>query len=189
MQVGVNGMVAVASASLVLAFALWLMQKSTFNTGSWRYISRAVTVVLVLLALSVLRTPLLEPRSGGMASADEGSVDFAFEPFSAVRVEELRRAGTPVLVNMTAAWCITCLANEQTTLSTVRVQKAMEEYGITYMKGDWTNQDPEISRVLDQFNRPSVPLYILYPADPAEAPKLLPQLLTPSIVIDAFASL
>ena len=112
-----------------------------------------------------------------------------FEPFAAARVEELRRAGNPVLVNMTAAWCITCLANEQTTLSTQRVRQAMEEYGITYMKGDWTNQDPEISRVLDEFNRPSVPLYILYPADPNAEPQILPQLLTPSIVIEAFASL
>ncbi|MDP2127189.1 MAG: protein-disulfide reductase DsbD family protein [Pseudohongiella sp.] len=188
-QVGVNGMVAVAAASLVLAFALWLMQKTAVDSGNRRYVSRAVSVVLVLLALSVLRTPLLEPRSGGLALTGDGSVDMAFEPFAAARVEELRRAGTPVLVNMTAAWCITCLANEQTTLSTVRVQKAMEQYGITYMKGDWTNQDPEISRVLDEFNRPSVPLYILYPADPAAAPRILPQLLTPSIVIDAFASL
>jgi thiol:disulfide interchange protein DsbD len=112
-----------------------------------------------------------------------------FEPFSAARVAELRGLGTPVLVNMTAAWCITCLANEQTTLSTTRVQEAMQEYGIAYMKGDWTNQDPEISRVLDEFNRPSVPLYILYPADPGAAPRILPQLLTPAIVIDAFASL
>ena len=57
------------------------------------------------------------------------------------------------------------------------------------MKGDWTNQDPEISRVLDEFSRPSVPLYILYPGNTTDEPRLLPQLLTPAIVIDAFASL
>lgn len=188
-QVGVNGMVVVAAAALVLAFALWLMQKTTMHASNWRFVGRAVSVVLVLIALSVLRTPLLEPRSGGVALTGDTEVSMAFEPFAAARVEELRRSGNAVLVNMTAAWCITCLANEQTTLSTVRVQQAMEEYGITYMKGDWTNQDPEISRVLDEFNRPSVPLYILYPADPAAEPKILPQLLTPSIVIDAFASL
>ena len=188
-QVGVNGMVAVASASLALALALWLLQKVRMNPGSWAMVGRLVSVVLVLVALSVLRTPLLEARSGGIALGDETGVEMEFEPFAAARVEELRRAGNPVLVNMTAAWCITCLANEQTTLSTQRVRQAMEEYGITYMKGDWTNQDPEISRVLDEFNRPSVPLYILYPADPNAEPQILPQLLTPSIVIEAFASL
>ena len=189
MQVGINGMVAVASASLVIALALWLLQKSSVRAGSWAMASRVVSALLVLAALSVLRTPLLEARSGGIALSGDAEVEMAFEPFAASRVEELRRAGNPVLVNMTAAWCITCLANEQTTLSTVRVQQAMEQYGIAYMKGDWTNQDPEISRVLDEFNRPSVPLYILYPADLNAEPQILPQLLTPSIVIDAFASL
>jgi thiol:disulfide interchange protein DsbD len=188
-QVGVNGMVAVAAASLVLAFALWLMQKSSVNASNWRFVNRTVSVVLVLIALSVLRTPLLAPQSGGISISGDTEASVTFEPFSAVRVDELRRSGTPVLVNMTAAWCITCLANEQTTLSTVRVQQAMQDYGIAYMKGDWTNQDPEISRVLDEFNRPSVPLYILYPADIAAEPQILPQLLTPSIVIAAFAGL
>jgi thiol:disulfide interchange protein DsbD len=189
MQTGVNGMTAVASAALLIALALWLLQKSSFSAGNWRNFNRVVCVLLLLTALSVLQMPVLEQRAGGIASEGDSDATSEFEPFSASRVAELRSAGTPVLVNMTAAWCITCLANEQTTLSTTRVQEAMQEYGIAYMKGDWTNQDPEISRVLDEFNRPSVPLYILYPADPAAEPRILPQLLTPAIVIDAFASL
>jgi thiol:disulfide interchange protein DsbD len=105
------------------------------------------------------------------------------------RLNELQAAGRPVFVNMTAAWCITCLANEQTTLSTDAVQQAMAEYDVTYLKGDWTNEDPEITQVLNQFNRPSVPLYVLYPSDPAQEPKILPQILTPSIMIESFAQL
>ena len=89
-------------------------------------------------------------------------------------------------MNMTADWCITCLANEQTTLRTDRVKQAMADNDITYMKGDWTNEDPEISAVLDQFNRPSVPLYVLYPADPSAEPQILPQILTPGLVAEAF---
>lgn len=191
-QVGVNGMVAVASAALLMALALWLLQKGQQSSGSWRRANMAVSLVLIVVALSVLRMPLLEPRSvgaGGSVVMSGEAYEADFEPFAAARVEELRANGTPVLVNMTAAWCITCLANEQTTLSTNRIQQAMRDNGITYMKGDWTNQDPEISRVLDQFNRPSVPLYILYPADPSAEPMILPQLLTPGIVLDAFASL
>jgi thiol:disulfide interchange protein DsbD len=189
MQTGVNGMTAVASAALLIALALWLLQKSSLNAGNWRTLNRVASILLFLTALSVLQMPVLEPRAGGIAGEGDADTTSEFEPFSSSRVAELRSAGTPVLVNMTAAWCITCLANEQTTLSTTRVQEAIQEYGIAYMKGDWTNQDPEISRVLDEFNRPSVPLYILYPADPAAEPRILPQLLTPAIVIDAFASL
>lgn len=191
-QVGVNGMVAVASAALVLALALWLLQKSSNVATGWRRANTAVSLVLIVVALSVLRMPLLEPRLGNPDSGiDMSGADYEadFEPFASARVAELRADGTPVLVNMTAAWCITCLANEQTTLSTQRVQQAMRDNGITYMKGDWTNQDPEISRVLDEFDRPSVPLYILYPGNPAAEPVILPQLLTPTIVLDAFASL
>ena len=90
---------------------------------------------------------------------------------------------------MTAAWCITCLANEQTTLGTDRVQQAMTDSEITYMKGDWTNEDPEITAVLERFNRPSVPLYVLYPGDSAKEPVILPQILTPGIVADAFEAI
>lgn len=191
-QVGVNGMVAVASAALLLALALWLLQKGNSASAGWRRANMAVSLVLVVVALSVLRMPLLEPRLGGPdAGVDMSGVEYEadFEPFASARVAELRNSGTPVLVNMTAAWCITCLANEQTTLSTQRIQQAMRDNGITYMKGDWTNQDPEISRVLDEFDRPSVPLYILYPGNLSEEPVILPQLLTPTIVLEAFASL
>ncbi|WP_294131841.1 protein-disulfide reductase DsbD family protein [Pseudohongiella sp.] len=191
-QVGVNGMVAVASAALLLALALWLLQKSSNAGDGWRRANTVVSLVMIVVALSVLRMPLLEPRLGNPDSGvDMSGADYeaSFEPFASARVTELRESGIPVLVNMTAAWCITCLANEQTTLNTQRVQQAMRDSGITYMKGDWTNQDPEISRVLDEFDRPSVPLYILYPGNSSAEPVILPQLLTPSIVLDAFASL
>jgi thiol:disulfide interchange protein/DsbC/DsbD-like thiol-disulfide interchange protein len=188
-QVGVNGMVAVASAALMLAMALWMLQSSRQASSRMRAVALTGSVVLMISALAVLRTPMLLTASAGgvQMSADAYLADF--EPFSMERVDALRTSGKPVLVNMTAAWCITCLANEQTTLSTQRVQQALKDAGITYMKGDWTNQDPEISRVLDQFNRPSVPLYILYPGDARAEPMILPQLLTPAIVIEAIAGL
>src|SRR5690554_2157879 len=115
-QVGINGMVAVASGALLLALALWLLQKGRHAARGWHRASVVMSLVLVVAALSTLRTPLLEPRSGGVAmGASEYLTEF--EPFASGRVDELRSEGKPVLVNMTAAWCITCLANEQTTLS------------------------------------------------------------------------
>ena len=188
-QAGVNGMTAVASAALLLALALWILQQGRQASNFWRQTGRVACVLLVVGAFAILRTPvLISPSAGGVQMSGEDYLA-EFEPFSRARVAELRAAGKPVFVNMTAAWCITCLANEQTTLNTDRVQNALNEYGITYMKGDWTNQDPEISHVLDEFNRPSVPLYILYPGDANAEPVILPQLLTPAIVTDAFARL
>lgn len=191
LQVGVNGLIAVAASALFLAFALWLLQhRKTASGPVVRYGSVVVPLLILVGALAVLRLPVVQTGAGGvMADGTRPGEEADFEPFSSARVEELREQGTPVFVNMTAAWCITCLANERTTLNTDRVRESMEEHGIVYMKGDWTNQDPEISRVLDEFNRPSVPLYILYPGDPSAEPQILPQILTPTIVTDAFATL
>jgi thiol:disulfide interchange protein/DsbC/DsbD-like thiol-disulfide interchange protein len=185
-QAGINGVAVVAVACLLVAFAMWLLQQRTTTRGFWRTATLMIGLLSLAGALSLLSSSMLR---SGQAAASSGSLDeieSRFIPFSVQGVAELRASGTPVFVNMTAAWCITCLANEQTTLNTERVQNTLQQLGITYMKGDWTNQDPEISRVLDQFNRPSVPLYIFYPADPAAEPVILPQILTPSIVIDTF---
>ncbi len=191
MQVGVNGMAMVVGACLLLAFGLWLLQKRTVAGAFWRNANAIVAGVAILIAFYALQSPLLSVQAPAervaAAEGDEFGADY-FEPFSAARLAELQSAGQPVFINMTAAWCITCLANEQTTLSSDSVLQAMRDNGITYLKGDWTNQDPEISAVLDSFNRPSVPLYVLYPGS-GKDPVILPQILTPATVIDVFGSI
>jgi len=189
-QVGVTGMALVLLACVLLAFAVWLFKKTRL-IGFWRYGYQAMATACVILAFYVLQTPFLQPAPAlSFAGSDPESIAVqGFEPFSTQRLDELQSAGRPVFVNMTAAWCITCLANEQTTLGTESVQQAMSEYDVTYMKGDWTNEDPEITQILNEFNRPSVPLYVLYSGNPETEPRILPQILTPSIMLDAFAEL
>lgn len=189
LQVGVNGMAMVVGACLLLAFGLWLLQQRSVAGPFWRTANAVLCAVTVMIAIYALQSPTLAARQGSSALADANG-EFGgerYEPFGTARLAELRAAGQPVFVNMTAAWCITCLANEQTTLATARVQQAMIDYNITYLKGDWTNQDPEISQVLDQYNRPSVPLYLFYRGDGSE-PIILPQILTPTIVVDTFSN-
>jgi len=106
------------------------------------------------------------------------------EPYSAERLAALRAEGRPVFVNMTAAWCITCLVNERTTLSTAAVRQAMEEGGVVYMKGDWTNRDPAITAFLQSFGRDGLPFYAFYPA--GKEPVVLPPVLTQAIVTGSF---
>ena len=191
-QVGVNGMAIVVGACLLLAFGLWLLNKRAVVGPLWRKADTLLSMLAIVTAFYALQSPMLEARQapmGGLAAeGEEGYAEAVYEPFATARFEQLQAEGKPVFINMTAAWCITCLANEQTTLSTGRVIQAMAEKNITYLKGDWTNQDPEISKVLDAFNRPSVPLYVLYPGAGRE-PVILPQILTPSIVVEAFSSI
>ena len=189
-QVGIMGMTLVLGACVVLAFAAWLYQKR-FTMGPIALsLNYATAAVAVGFALYLMQTPFLQTqaREASVAEYDEEGNLLAssdnFEPFSAARLAELRAAGKPVFINMTADWCITCLANEQTSLGSDAVKKALVDNDITYLKGDWTNEDPEITEVLERFNRPSVPLYLLYPRE--GEPEILPQILTQSTLLEAF---
>lgn len=109
------------------------------------------------------------------------------EPYSAARLAALRAEGKPVFVNLTAAWCVSCLYNERVALSTESVRNAFRDTGTVYLVGDWTNRNAEISALLKQHGRDGVPLYLHFPAGSGD-PNILPQLLTESIVINALRS-
>ncbi len=190
-QVGVMGMSLVLLVCIVFAFAAWLYQRRFAMGPILRTVNYAVGIGSFALAIYLAQSPFMQTvTAADVAQFDEeGNPTQNYEVFSTARLNELQAQGKPVFVNMTAAWCITCLANEQTTLGTDRVQQAMTDSEITYMKGDWTNEDPEITAVLERFNRPSVPLYVLYPGDSAKEPVILPQILTPGIVADAFEAI
>ena len=103
------------------------------------------------------------------------------ERFSQARLDELLAARRPVFVNMTAAWCITCLVNERAALATQAVQAAFAAKGVAYLKGDWTSRNPEITRLLEKHGRSGVPLYVLYAG--GGEPVVLPQILTSATVL------
>ena len=187
-QVGVLGMSLVLGVCILLALSAWLYQRRYVVGPIMRTANFAVGFGTLFLAGYLMQTPFLQTMARADSDlAQEASTEY--EPFSSVRLAELRAVGTPVFVNMTADWCITCLVNEQSTLGTDRVKRSMDENSIVYMKGDWTNEDPEITAVLEEFRRPSVPLYVLYPGNSAGEPVILPQILTPAILADAFSAI
>src|SRR2546422_9594439 len=63
------------------------------------------------------------------------------------------------------------------------VREAFQRHGIVKLKADWTNGDPAITKILQQFGRPGVPLYVLYRGK-SEEPIVFPELLTKSIILD-----
>ena len=173
-QTGADGMAAVLGGCLLLVLALWLWRLGKLPP-------RAVAVATGSLALVILASPLLQ-TSGAKGDASET----AYSPES---VLDQRTQGKHVFVNVTADWCITCLANERVALSSKKVKAAFVSKDIAYIKGDWTNSAPHITALLAEYGRSGVPLYLLFPADPSAAAIVLPQLLTPGIVIDALNSL
>jgi thiol:disulfide interchange protein DsbD len=111
-----------------------------------------------------------------------------WQTYTPERLQGLLSEGRPVFVNMTAAWCISCLVNERVALSDDSVIEAFKSSGVTYLKGDWTNKNEQISRYLGSFGRSGVPLYVYYPPGVGSEAVVLPQLLTPEIVREQLLS-
>ncbi|MCO6160842.1 protein-disulfide reductase DsbD family protein [Asaia lannensis] len=168
-----------------LGLAAWLFgvtQREAMVRGAtrWVVIGRGVALVVVVLAgVSLVR--IADSRAASPALAAQtgtGSVSYTPE-----RLARLREEGKPVFIDMTAAWCITCMVNERVALQAAPVQKAFVAKNITYMKGDWTNRDETISAYLRDHGRDGVPLYVYYA--PHKEGVVLPQILTVSGVLDA----
>jgi len=190
------GLAAALAGAVLIGLAAWAYQKSNESRrrrGRWAALVTAAAALLIALALPVEFARLPSTGAAGAApgaAATRGSDrDGGWQPYDAALVERLRAAGTPVLVNFTASWCLTCLVNERNAFADASVQEMFRGKGVALIKGDWTNRDPAITKALAAFDRAGVPLYVVYNARPgASAPEVLPQLLSPAIVRNVFRS-
>lgn len=112
----------------------------------------------------------------------------AWEPYNEERLEQLKKEGVPVIVDFTASWCLICQYNHGI-LSTGNVKEKLSQKGVVKMKADWTTRNPKITQALSKHGRNSVPLYLLYSGETDSEPEILPQMLTPGIVIDALETI
>jgi thiol:disulfide interchange protein DsbD len=186
-QSSLLSMTLLLSTCVLLGFACWLFQHLP-SRGIWRHIMKGIASLLLLFCLSApaYYTKQLTQHSKNSASTDHTSIS---EKWTPERFAEAQRSGKPIFVEMTAAWCITCLANEQRALSTPEFIQALHDKNVTYLKGDWTLQDASITTYLASFGRNGVPLYVLYSGKAGTSPQVLPQLLSPSIIQEAFAGI
>ena len=157
------------SGLLLIAFAAWLGR-----------LGGRVAPVLAVLAVMALAPVLWGAQGAKPDLVQQGSA--AAQPFSTARLAALRAAGKPAFVDLTAAWCVTCLLNERVALDQAEVQAGFRRAGVAYLVGDWTRGNPDITAYLKTHGRNGVPLYIFYPPGQG-APVMLPQLLTPGMVL------
>jgi thiol:disulfide interchange protein len=176
-QKGVNGLGLLLISAIALSAALWWFERQKMQPNLK---AKLVAVLIGLLAIACFAVALQQAQPGKAPS----TVSSSHEPFNTKRLQALRAEGTPVFVDMTADWCITCKVNEKAVFQTKAFEELLKDTGTVYLVGDWTNQDPEISAYLDQYKTPGVPLYVVYPRGPGEGRKL-PQLLTLNLMRDA----
>jgi len=181
-QRGSEGAIWASCFLLVISVACWM--KGAFVVPTASAVKRIV--VLVLMALLVIGSGVYfigeKFQSAKIASADS-QIRGDWQPFSPERLQAELEQGRTVFVDFTAAWCLTCKFNEANVLDAQDVREAFQRHGIVKLKADWTNGDPVITKLLQQFGRPGVPLYVLYPAK-NEEPIVFPELLTKSMVLD-----
>jgi len=183
-QSGSEGLARLLAAAIMLSLAAWvfgLFQQGRVMGKPSRIAGSAAAVALAGAIAITFAAPFPAPAAGQGASEAGG---LASKPWSPTAVADLRAAGHPVLVNFTAAWCVTCQVNERVVFSNPAVAQAMRQTGVVYLVADWTNRDGAIAKALEAEGRIGVPLYLLYDAR-GDAPRVLPQLLTPDLVVHA----
>lgn len=178
---GVNALIGLLAALLLLAVAGWI-------AGRWPAKRVAFLFATVVVAIAVA-IPVYAVRTASSTQAVAKPGDLVWEPFTPAAVEKYRAQGKPVFVDFTASWCLSCQVNEHVVLERPDVQQRLKQSGIVLLRADWTQHDEVIAQTLAQLGRSGVPTYAIYPASAAEPPRLLPEVLTAGIVIDALNSL
>ena len=185
-QTGSDGIAMLLAALVVQAVGAWVLGKWAVITRSAAVRTAAAIVAAILIIGGAAAAVKLAGAGGPPAKAVATE---KWEPYSEARVNELRAAGRPVFVDFGAAWCLTCQVNERVALSAAAVLAKFEEKNVATLKADWTSRDPAITAALTKLGRSGVPTYVVYSKDASAPPRLLPEVLTPTLVIDALDKL
>ncbi|HZZ93440.1 MAG TPA: protein-disulfide reductase DsbD domain-containing protein [Usitatibacter sp.] len=176
-QASNDAVFALLAGLVLVAMAAWFYGRWAHAGSRWQ---PALAILLAAVGVAVA-WPSSAPRDGVHG-------EIAWQAWSPEKVGELTARGTPVFVDFTAAWCVTCQVNKRVALGSADVAKAFADRGIVTLRADWTRQDPRITRTLAGLGRNAVPVYALYVPGQA-APHLLPEVLTPSIVLGEVSQL
>jgi thiol:disulfide interchange protein DsbD len=181
-QRGLEGAIWASCFLLVISVVCWM--KGAFILPTASAMKRGI--VLVIMAVALIGSGIYF-IGGKFWSSSVGLADSHpkgdWQPFTPEQLRSELSQGHSVFVDFTAAWCITCKFNEANVLESAEVRDAFQRHAIVKMRADWTSGDPTITKLLQQFGRPGVPLYVLYPGKDEE-PVVFPEVLTKGMVLE-----
>ena len=181
-QSGNDAVFALLAGLVLVAMGAWMYGRSLHAPGAWR---TAVALIFVGAGIVAAWPGPVAGESDALAARPG---ELAWQAWSPEKVSELTAAGKPVFVDFTAAWCVTCQVNKRIALHNAQVIAAFAAHDVVALKADWTRQDPRITATLAALGRNAVPVYALYlPGE--DAPHLLPEVLTPALVLDEISRL
>jgi thiol:disulfide interchange protein DsbD len=174
-QVDAGGVGLALAVVVAVGFAAWALGLSQRGAYPFRWVALAGALVAAL-AFAPLATS--DPAAVAKAASSDDWVAYSPE-----KLAQLTGEGTPVFIDFTAAWCVTCQVNKRVALTSDKVISGFAAAGVVRMRADWTTRDERITQALAQFGRNGVPLYVLY--DTKGQPTVLPEILTEATVLDA----
>jgi len=174
---------------VIVAFAAWIF--GAFVQRGRNHKTAAAIVALILLIGGYAfalekeldwRAPVLETAAGPIQNP-AGGIDW--QAWSPEAVAQARAAGHPVLVDFTADWCLTCQVNKKLAIEIPSVRAKLKEINAVALVGDYTHFPEAITSELNRYNNAGVPLVLVFPKEPDAPAIVLPQILTPGIVLNA----
>lgn len=174
---------------VLVALVAWIFGTFVQQGRARRGIAAAVAVILLLAGYAYAverqldwRSPMAEEQGDGIIRESRDGI--AWRRWSPDAIAKARSQG-PVFVDFTADWCLTCKLNKKTSIEVSSVRAKLKEIGATALLGDYTRLPPIITTELAKFGRAGVPLVLVYPKDTNKEPIVLPEVLTPNLVLNA----
>src|SRR5205807_334765 len=181
-QRGLDGIIWASCFLLIVSVICWMKGAFFAPVASTR--TRVIAALMMAVLLAASGVYFIGEKFAFAKISNAGSqLTGDWQAFTPERLQTELIQGHTVFVDFTAAWCLTCKFNEASVLESAAVREAFQRHGIIKLKADWTNGDPVITKLLQQFGRPGVPLYVLYRGK-SEEPIVFPELLTRSIILD-----
>lgn len=181
---GMYGVLLGLSGLILIAFSIWISRHEP-KRQPWKTGIHAISIGAIILALMIA---LFSHTDASRPVSDESQI-IPHTSYTQENYDKLLAGNNPIFIDMTAAWCITCKVNENVAINTDGTQALFKSKNVELVIGDWTNQNPDITKYLANYGRNGVPLYVYYGArDPKTGkrpePKILPQILTSGIIAE-----